>query len=252
MKGRVRASAAPLRPTPPAPHFVEHRTADGRRVFLHREVVADLVALERHQHPRETAGLLFGRLFTDGTHPCVLVRHLIWPEPGEVLGTVSTVTITAEGSTRMLRRALERHPCADPVGWAHTHPTFNAYFSATDRAEQAVWGEPASVGLVLSGLDDAEPPYEVFVGPSALPAEPIEALPWAWRPAPVRRLAPASTPPRRPTNVDPARLDAAEPRKLHRAAARRRPARWRWPATALCAVLVLILIGVLQVWNGWP
>lgn len=175
MRGRVREVGPPLRALPVGPGYVEHRTEDGRRIFLHRDVLTDLEMLERREHPDETAGLLFGRLFTDGRSPCALVSHLVWPEPGEVVGTPATVTITPEGSTGMARRANERHPCADPVGWAHTHPTFAAYFSATDRAEQAVWTEPASVGLVLSGLDDAEPLYAVFVGADSSLSEPVRS-----------------------------------------------------------------------------
>jgi proteasome lid subunit RPN8/RPN11 len=176
MKGRVKPFGPQLRPTPVGPGYVERRTAEGHRIFLHRDVLADLEMLERREHPNETAALLFGRFFTDGGNPCALVRHLVWPEHGEVEGTPATVTITAEGSSGMTRRALERHPCADPVGWSHTHPTFPAYFSGTDRAEQAAWTASASVGLVLSGLPDAEPPYEVFVGPRSLRSQTVDLL----------------------------------------------------------------------------
>ena len=194
MRGSVKRVELPLRATPVGPGYIEHRTGDGRRVFIHRDVIADLGILERREHPDETAGLLFGRLFTDGTNPCALVRHLVWPEPGEVLGTPATVTITAEGSTGMGRRANERHPCADAVGWAHTHPTFDAYFSATDRAEQAVWTESASVGLVLSGLPDADPPYKVFVGAGAVHAERVWPAVANRRPEPRARASRLTTP----------------------------------------------------------
>jgi proteasome lid subunit RPN8/RPN11 len=167
MSGRIRRHESPLRPLPTGLAYREFVSADRRRVFVHREVLEDLAALERAEHPNETAGLLFGRIFTDGSGECALVRHLIRPEPGEVLGTPATVTITTEGSSRMSGRAQERYPCADAVGWAHTHPTFKAYFSSTDRAEQSVWTSPASVGLVVSGLPDAVPRFEVFVGPES-------------------------------------------------------------------------------------
>jgi len=170
MRGRIRYFEPPLRAVPSGPSYTEFVTHDGRRVFVHRDVLADLAQLEWAEHPNESAGLLFGRVFTDGVSQCALVRHLIRPEPGEVEGTPVTVTITAEGSSRMSQRALERHPCADAVGWAHTHPTFNAYFSGTDRTEQAIWTAPASVGLVISGLPDANPRFEVFVGPESTPA----------------------------------------------------------------------------------
>lgn len=172
MRGRIRHFEPPLRAVPKGSSYTEFVTQDGRRVFVHSDVLLDLAQLERAEHPNESAGLLFGRVFTDGVNQCALVRHLIRPEPGEVMGTPVTVTITAEGSNRMSQRAQERHPCADAVGWAHTHPTFSAYFSGTDRAEQAIWTAPASVGLVISGLPEANPRFEVFVGPESTLAQP--------------------------------------------------------------------------------
>jgi proteasome lid subunit RPN8/RPN11 len=168
LSGRIRHFEPPLRPVPSGPDYTELQTDDGRRVFIHRDVLVDLAALERAEHPNETAGLLFGRVFTDGSNQCALVRHLVTPREGEVIGDRATVTITAEGTRQMSERAQRLHSCADAIGWAHTHPTFNAYFSGTDRAEQAVWTSPASVGLVISGLAGAQPRFEVYVGPESL------------------------------------------------------------------------------------
>jgi len=187
MSGRIRRFEPPLRPVPRGRDYKEFMTEDGRRVFVHRDVLVDLAALERTEHPNESAGLLFGRTFTDGANQCVLVRHLIRPAPGEVIGTPATVTITTEGSNRMSQRAQQRYPCADAVGWAHTHPTFGAYFSGTDRAEQAIWAFPTSVGLVVSGLADADPPFEVFVGPDSTPSRLVDP--------PARKIAPEKAPP---------------------------------------------------------
>jgi proteasome lid subunit RPN8/RPN11 len=172
MAGRVRTTALPLlrRGGPDPSDYIEHLALDGRRVFLARRVLRDLAHLERSEHPDETGGLLFGRYFSDGEHACTIVTELVVPQRGEVLGTPTTVTITAQAAERMIARAWQKDPLLTPVGWGHTHPRFEAYFSGTDRAEQRAWREPGSVGLVISGLARAAESYRVFVGPESTPA----------------------------------------------------------------------------------
>jgi proteasome lid subunit RPN8/RPN11 len=171
MSGRVRRTARPLLRAAPDPYrFVEHRTVDGRRIYVARKVIQDLAMLERKEHPVETACLLFGGFFDDGGTPCAVVTRLMLPEPGEVIGTPSMVTITAEGAEQMITRAWREDPLLKPLGWGHTHPCFEAYFSHVDREEQRIWTEPASVGLVISGLEEPRNRYEVFVGPESEPA----------------------------------------------------------------------------------
>jgi proteasome lid subunit RPN8/RPN11 len=175
MTGRVREVPLAFLDIPDPELFVEQTSADGRRVFIARSVLRDLAELERREHPNETAGLLFGRFFTDGTQPCTMVTELIPPEPGEVIGTPVTVTITADGARQMKLRARTVNPCADPCGWAHTHPTMPAYFSGTDRREQRAWDANGSVGLVMSGLEPNGAQYCVFVGPESTPTERVQA-----------------------------------------------------------------------------
>jgi proteasome lid subunit RPN8/RPN11 len=173
MAGRVREAALPsLYCTPDPSRFREHSTEDGRRVFILDRVLYDLGELERAEHPCETAGLLFGGHFTDGKNHCTVVSRLEKPYPGEVLGTPTTVTITAAGAERMTARARAHDPWLAPVGWGHTHPRFEAYFSAVDRREQRVWQQPGAVGLVISGLCRPTDRYRVFVGPEATLADP--------------------------------------------------------------------------------
>ncbi len=171
MSGGVRRTAQPLLRSAPNPaKFTEHRTADGRRIYVAIDVIENLARLERAEHPVETACLLFGGFFSDGEHPCAIVTRLILPEPGEVIGSPSMVTITAEGSEQMVARAWLENPLLKPLGWGHTHPCFEAYFSHVDREEQRVWTEPASVGVVISGLEAPRNRYQVFVGPESEPA----------------------------------------------------------------------------------
>lgn len=172
MTGNIRRTALPLlRRAPDPARFIEHRTAGGRGIFIAKGVLEDLAILERSEHPVETASLLFGGFFSDGENACAIVTRLVLPEPGEVVGTPSTVTITAEGAERMIERAWLDDPLLKPLGWGHTHPCFEAYFSGVDREEQSVWTEPASVGLVISGLAEPRERYRVFVGPESEPAE---------------------------------------------------------------------------------
>ncbi len=176
MVGRVRTVELPLlRGLPDPAEYSEHLAADGRRVFLSKGVLRDLAELERREHPVETAGLLFGGHFSDGRRACTVVEKLVEPLPGEVLGTRSTVTITHAGSESMLRRAAREDPVLAPVGWAHTHPSFDAYFSEVDRSEQRAWRGAGSVGLVLSGLPHARPRYRVFVGPESTHAPAVDS-----------------------------------------------------------------------------
>jgi proteasome lid subunit RPN8/RPN11 len=178
MVGRVRPIEVPLlRGLPDPDEYHEHIAADGRRVFVAKQVLRELDELERREHPVETAGLLLGGYFSDGRHPCTVVVKLAEPLLGDVVGTRSSVTITPAGAESMLRRAAQENPVLVPVGWAHTHPSFEAYFSGVDRAEQRAWRSAGSVGLVLSGLQHAHPRYRVFVGPDSTGAE--RRLPFA-------------------------------------------------------------------------
>jgi proteasome lid subunit RPN8/RPN11 len=229
MRGHVRTTAVPLlRATPDPGRYVQHVTEDGRRVFIAHRVLEDLAELERAEHPDETGGLLFGGFFTHESQMCAVVNELVTPEDGEVIGTPATVTITAAGSERMIARAWRRDPLLRPVGWGHTHPRFEAFFSATDRDEQQRWREPASVGLVLSGLASPTVRHRVFVGPDAMPAEPVAVL---------RDLTPDGLP------QDAAEAAAATTTPPPRAAYRRPP---RGPAVAV-AVAVATALGALGV-----
>jgi len=77
MSGGVRRTAPPLlRGAPDPAKFAEHRTADGKRIYLAIDVIENLAKLERAEHPIETACLLFGGFFSDGKRPCAIVTRL--------------------------------------------------------------------------------------------------------------------------------------------------------------------------------
>lgn len=165
----TRVSATLLLRQPPLddPDYIELRSSSGLRAFLHRRVVRDAFTLTRLHVPNETGALLMGGTFTDGTQPFTIVTDLVMPLPDEVIGTSATVTITAHGRRRMEIEGRLHDQLASPIGWMHSHPVQMAFFSGTDELEQAKWTGPASVGLVVSGRDDADPRYCVFLGADA-------------------------------------------------------------------------------------
>ena len=154
-----------LNEPPPSSHeFVVSR---GTGACLRREARAPRRdSLTRLNLPNETGAVLMGRTFTDGRHAFTVVTDLIPPRYGEVIGSVATVEITAEGRRRMEIEGRLRDPLARAIGWMHSHPVQQAFFSATDVAEQGKWASPPAWSRVL-GRTDADPRWRVFVGPTA-------------------------------------------------------------------------------------
>jgi proteasome lid subunit RPN8/RPN11 len=166
--GRVVNIPLAARSRPEAGTWHEHRAADGRTAFVSTDVLDQARAIEHEHAPFETGGLLLGRAFIDGEGPYVLVTYAVSPLRGEVRGTVSTVELTHAGSDAMRRRGEASTPTAEVVGWYHTHPRYEAYFSVVDRTEQAAWTERLAVGLVVSGLPGGA--YAIYLGPDAAEA----------------------------------------------------------------------------------
>lgn len=203
--GRIVEADLPIRPRPRAGAWLRHRTADGRSVFLAPEVLDTAQWLERRFRPDESGGLLFGRYLRDGEGEYVMVTYAVLPEPGEVFGTFSTVTITVEGAEAMTERAQARRPDADLVGWYHTHPSFEAYFSPVDVDEQKTWSANLAVGLVVAGPTARGGPYAVYLGPGS--DEAYAARSGMTAEAPQRSALPASEP------TGPAQIARARPRR---------------------------------------
>ena len=165
--GRMVTVPLPVRPRPRDGDWITHRADDGRTVLLAPAVLAEVHRIEREHAPDETGGMLFGRFFADSEGPYAVVSFATGPEPGEVIGEVSTVQITASGAHAMAGRAQAERFEVDVVGWYHTHPLFEAYFSGTDRHEQGTWASALAVGLVVAGPGCRREPYKVYVGPDA-------------------------------------------------------------------------------------
>jgi proteasome lid subunit RPN8/RPN11 len=205
--GRMVSAPLPVRSRPRTGNWLVHRADDGRTVLLDPSVLATAYRVEQEHAPAETGGLLFGRAFVDSEGPYVVVSYAIPPRRGEVIGAVSTVKITAAGAGAMTERAQAQRFEADVVGWYHTHPSFAAYFSTVDEAEQSTWASALAVGLVVAGVARRDDRHKVYVGPESTrtrlqpradrqPA--IEAAPASFPdPLPGRTPAPpAALPPR--------------------------------------------------------
>lgn len=167
--GRTVSAPLPVRSRPQNGRWLVHRADGGRTVLLSPSVLSTAYSVEEEHAPAETGGLLFGRAFVDSEGPYVVVSSATPPRSGEVIGAVSTVRITAAGASAMTERAQARCFETDVVGWYHTHPSFDAYFSSIDETEQRSWASALAVGLVVAGVSRADDRYKVYVGPDSAP-----------------------------------------------------------------------------------
>jgi len=112
--------------------------------------------------PRETGGLLAGRILRDNAGQYVVVTGVACA-PADA-GGMGRFGLSPE-ETGQLRRALARdHPSADVIGWWHSH-TAPSVYSATDRANQAIWTDPRNVGLLVFAR--GTPWAALYVGPQS-------------------------------------------------------------------------------------
>lgn len=152
--------------------------ADNLDVYVMTDVASRARQWARGALPRETGGLLAGRILRDNAGQYVVVTGIGGAPAGA--GGVGRFGLSPE-ETEQLRRALARdHPSADVIGWWHSHGRPSSY-SATDRANQAIWTDPRSVGLLV--FAQGTPWAGLYVGPQsrgpfppAGPAGPVAAL----------------------------------------------------------------------------
>lgn len=94
--------------------------------------------------PRETAGLLGGRVFRDVRGPWVLVTTVAC-DPRE--GELGFVSLEPKLVARLRNVINELAPSADVVGWFHSHSRSSG-FSRVDFGQQRVWTNRYHVGLL--------------------------------------------------------------------------------------------------------
>src|SRR5450432_2869905 len=93
--------------------------ADGLQVYAHPQVAARVREHASRALPRETGGLLAGRILRDDGGPYVVLTGMAVAPPEA--GDVSRFSLSP-GETENLRRKLSaQDPSADVVGWWHSH-----------------------------------------------------------------------------------------------------------------------------------
>jgi proteasome lid subunit RPN8/RPN11 len=161
---------APFRPRAAHAEYIVFRTGE-LDVCVRPEVAARLRECARQALPRETGGLLAGRILRDDEGPYVVVTG--WGAARPEAGGLGSFNLSPD-ETETLRQSLSmRYPSADVVGWWHSHTSPSGY-SQTDRRNQSMWTHPQHVGLLVfaSGTSWAW----LYVGPECRgPSEPSGA-----------------------------------------------------------------------------
>jgi proteasome lid subunit RPN8/RPN11 len=144
--------------------------ADDLDVYVTPAVASRAREWARDALPRETGGLLAGRILRDDAGQYVVVTGIACAPEGA--GGVGAFSLSPE-ETELLRRALsQHHPSADVIGWWHSHGAPSQY-SSTDRSNQAIWTDPRHVGLLVFAR--GTPWAALYVGPQSRgPFQPSE------------------------------------------------------------------------------
>lgn len=141
-------------------------------VCVHPQVASRVREYASRALPRETGGLLAGRILRDDEGPYVVLTGMAVAPPGA--GDVSRFNLSPD-ETENLRRTLSvQDPSADVVGWWHSHSA-PSHYSQTDRGNQAIWADPRHVGLLV--FAEGTPWASLYVGPKChgpfQPDEPV-------------------------------------------------------------------------------
>lgn len=147
-------------------------------VFVHRRALGQLRDNALAALPNETIGVLLGRPCRDEGGEYAIVEAALAASSAEHAGSMQAVQISSTGRSALHRRAMQRHPVLESVGWWHSHPLGPPRYSQVDREEQATFPRVYHVGIVVAAEryasedDHREPdPLGVYVGPRALRLE---------------------------------------------------------------------------------
>jgi proteasome lid subunit RPN8/RPN11 len=133
-------------------------------VLVEQEVARLLRDTASDAHPFETGGLIAGRVFQDADGRFVVVSGFV--EAGQEAGGPGTFTMSPMATDRLRGEASRLFPAADVVGWWHCH-SGPSHYSRTDKATQAIWTQPDSVGLLV--FAEGRPWGRAYLGPDARP-----------------------------------------------------------------------------------
>jgi hypothetical protein len=149
---------------------------DAPEVHIHVRVMEDLRHATLGAAPNDMIGALLGRPCRDDFGIYVVVEHALAAAPDEVARAPGAVRMSPAGRDAMRRRAAQRHPALEPVGWWFSRIRGAPRYEADDFAEQATSPSPYHVGIVAAaelfadsapGAGEPVDPLGVHVGPSA-------------------------------------------------------------------------------------
>jgi proteasome lid subunit RPN8/RPN11 len=112
--------------------------------------------------PRETGGLLGGRILRDDRGHYVVVTGMATAPP--TAGEFGSFNLSPDETEKLRQVLSERHPSADVIGWWHSHGAPSSY-SGTDRGNQAIWTDPRHIGLLV--FAQGTPWAKLYVGPQS-------------------------------------------------------------------------------------
>lgn len=139
-------------------------------VYIEPAVASRAGEWARHALPRETGGLLAGRILRDDAGQYVVVTGIVCAPASA--GGVGAFSLSPEETERLRQTVSQHYPSADVIGWWHSHRAPSQY-SSTDRSNQAIWTDPRHVGLLLFAR--GTPWAALYVGPQSRgPFQPSE------------------------------------------------------------------------------
>jgi proteasome lid subunit RPN8/RPN11 len=159
--------------------FVVYGSEDRPRLYVSPTVLSGVRLCCRSSAPNETIGLLAGTVYGDADGNYTVVRDFEEAIVDEKEASPASVRINPDGQASVRSRLLGRNPALQIVGWFHSHPRYQPFYSPVDHAEQATYG-PDQVGIVVSGLP-CEDPFGVYLGPGASRLQRQVELDGLWR-----------------------------------------------------------------------
>lgn len=209
--------------------------SDRFEVLVLPKVAHGLRVAAARSAPKETFGLLGGRVFRDGEGSYVVVTSMVMAHSLDA--SAGHVRVPPVEIDRLRRRLEASAPTHDLIGWWHTHHRPSGY-SGTDFSEQASWPDPEHVGLLVFMHADTtagEPWAYAYRGPGAELLLPVPGPKVDSAPSPT---APEAIPDRTPAKSDSSAEPPAEPPHPVDSPSTAVP---RWRAIVLAAVVVVTL-----------
>ncbi len=116
-------------------------------IFLHEEVLEQILDYSERDLSRELGGFLVGR-FHAKPPPRVEIRHFL---PAlDTRSRISSLTFTHDTWAAMTRKVDREFPEEQVVGWQHTHPGFGVFLSGHDMfIHRHFFDQPWQVAMVV-------------------------------------------------------------------------------------------------------